>query len=231
MFSADSGVQEWADNFSDAIHRSNTEVQGFLVSNKAMYQEMGITGTAAEDLSKITTSLAYDFGTAFSLDDAEAISRTGLPKGNTEAMAEFGMQIDDAALKQSAMEMGLGKNIDALDEAAMAQVRMNALLQNSTEIQQAATKKQEGYANNIKSLKGIWSDFLSGAASKFAPVFTELTNTIMASWPQIEPALLGMIDMLSNGFAAGVPVIMDLATGALPGLISTFGELMSLPHL
>lgn len=228
MFSADSGVQEWADNFSDAIHRSNTEVQGFLVSNKAMYQEMGITGTAAKDLSKITTSLAYDFGTAFSLDDAEALSVVqDYLKGNTEAMAEFGMQIDDAALKQSAMEMGLGKNIDALDEAAMAQVRMNALLQNSTEIQQAATKKQEGYANNIKSLKGVWSDFLSGAASKFAPVFTELTNTIMASWPQIEPALLGMIDMLSNGFAAGVPVIIDLATGALPGLISTFGELMS----
>ena len=49
----------------------------------------------------------------------------------------------------------------------------------------------------------------------------------MTSWPQIEPALMGMIDMLSNGFAAGAPVIMDLATGALPGLISTLGELMT----
>lgn len=228
MFSADTGVQEWADNFSDAIHRSNTEVQGFLVKNKAMYQEMGITGTAADDLSKITTSLAYDFGAAFSMDDAEALATVqDYLKGNTEAMAEFGLQIDDTALKQSAMKMGLGKNIDALDEAAMAQVRMNALLQNSTEIQQAATKKQEGYANNIKNLKGIWSEFLSGAASKFAPVFTELTNTIMASWPQIEPALMGLVDMLSNGMAEGMPVIMDLATNALPPLIQTMGELFA----
>ena len=227
-FAADSGVQEWSENFSSAIHRSKTEVQGFLVSNKAMYNELGITGDAANELSKITTSLAYDLGSAFKIDDAEALSAMqDYINGNTSALSEYGIQINDTVLKQAAMEMGLGSNIDKLDDAAMAQVRMNALLQNSTEIQQAAAKKQEGYANSIKSLKGVWSDFLSGAAERFAPVFTELTNTIMTSWPQIEPALMGMIDMLSNGFAAGAPVIMDLATGALPGLISTLGELMT----
>ena len=55
-FSPDSGVKEWSENFSSAIHRSNTEVQSFLVSNKAMYNELGITGEAATELSKITTS-------------------------------------------------------------------------------------------------------------------------------------------------------------------------------
>lgn len=41
----------------------------------------------------------------------------------------------------------------------MAQVRMNALLKNSTEIQQMAARKQEGYTNGLKSLNGIWQDF------------------------------------------------------------------------
>lgn len=228
VFSDASGVGEWADNFSEAIHRSNTEVQSFLVSNKSMYQEMGITGQAADELSKITTSLAYDFGTAFSMEDAEALSVVqDYLQGNTAAMAEYGIQIDDTALKQSAMSMGLGSNIEALDEAAMAQVRMNALLENSTEIQQAAAKKQEGYANGIKSLKSIWTDFLTSAGEKFSPVFTNLTNTILQSWPQIEPVLMGMIDALSNGLAAGIPVIMDLATTALPPLIQTLGEVFA----
>lgn len=227
-FAPDSGVREWAENFSSAIHRSKSEVQGFLVSNKAMYNDLGITGEAANQLSEITTSLAYDLGSAFKMDDAEALSvMQDYINGNTSALSEYGIQINDTVLKQTAMEMGLGSNIDSLNDAAMAQVRMNAMLQNSTEIQQAAAKKQEGYTNSIKSLKGVWNDFLSGAAERFAPVFTELTNTIMTSWPQIEPALMGMIDMLSNGFAAGAPVIMDLATGALPGLISTLGELMA----
>ena len=228
MFADDSGVQEWADNFSSAIHRSNTEVQSFLVSNKAMYQEMGITGQAANNLSKITTSLAYDLGSAFSMDDAEALSVVqDYLRGNTAAMAEYGIQIDDAILKQSAMAMGLGSNIEALDEASMAQVRMNALLENSTQIQQMAAKKQEGYANGIKSLKGIWTDFLSSAGEKFAPVFTNLTNTVLTSWPQIQPALMGMVDMLSVGLSAGIPVIADLATSSLPTLISTLGEVMN----
>ena len=226
MFSTDSGVKEWADNFSKAIHRSNTEVQGFLVSNKSMYEQMGVTGQAADDLSRITTSLAYDFGSAFKMEDADALSVIqDYINGNTSALKEYGVKIDDTVLKQTAMSMGLGSNIEGLNDAAMAQVRMNALLQNSTEIQEAAAKKQEGYSNGIKSLKGIWSDFLTTAGERFAPVFTNLTNSILTAWPQIEPALLGLVDMLGNGLGAGMPVIMNLAVSALPALIQTFGEL------
>lgn len=225
-FSADSGVAEWADNFAGAIHRSEKEVQGFLVSNKAMYNDLGITGEAATDLSKITTSLAYDLGTAFKMDDAEALGvMQDYINGNTSALAEYGIQIDDTVLKQSAMEMGLGQNIDGLDDAAMAQVRMNALLKNSTEIQQQAAQKQEGYTNGLKSLNGIWQDFLSNGAERFEPVFSQLVGSLLDSWPQIEPVLLGLVDTLSNGIAAGAPVIMDLAQNAIPPLMDVLGQL------
>ncbi|MFV0240771.1 MAG: hypothetical protein ACK5H4_12135 [Lacrimispora sphenoides] len=228
MFAADSGVKEWSDNFSAAIHRSNTEVQGFLVSNKSMYEQLGITGGAAEDLSKITTSLAYDFGSAFKMEDADALGVIqDYINGNTSALNEYGIKINDTTLKQTAMSMGLGSNIDSLNDAAMAQVRMNALLQNSTEIQEAAAKKQEGYSNGIKSLKGVWTNFLTSAGERFAPVFTNLTNSILTAWPQIEPALLGLVDMLGNGLGAGMPVIMNLATSAFPALIQTVGELFA----
>ncbi len=228
MFDVDSGVGEWAENFADAVHRSGKEVESFLVSNKKMYQELGITGQAADELSKITTSLAYDLGTAFKMDDSEALGVVQeYINGNASALSEYGIQIDDLILKQSAMAMGLGSNIEALDNAAMAQVRMNALLENSASIQQAAAKKQEGYANGIKSLKGIWNDFLSSAGEKFSPVFTSLTNTILTSWPQVEPALMGMVELLGNGLAAGTPVIAELAGAALPSLIQTIGDLFT----
>lgn len=228
MFSEDSGVGEWADNFAGAIHRSETEVQSFLVSNKAMYQELGITGQAADELSKITTSLAYDLGSAFSMEDAEALAvMQDYLRGNTDAVAEYGIRIDDAVLKQSALSMGLGSNIDSLNDAAMAQVRMNALLENSTAIQQAAAKEQKGYANGIKSLKGIWSDFLTSAGEKFAPVFENLTNTILTSWPQIEPALMGIVDLMGSGLSVGIPVIADLAMNSLPALVQSLGAVFA----
>lgn len=218
-------VAEWAGNFATAIHRSESEVKSFLTSNKKMYTELGITGTAAEDLSKITTSMAYDLGAAFKIDDAEALGVIqDYIGGNTKALSEYGIQIDDAILKQTAMDMGLGSNIAALDDAAMAQVRMSALLENGTKIQQEASKKQEGYANNIKSLKGVWSNFMESAAQKFVPVFSQLTGVIIDSWPMVEPVLMGLVTSLGDGLTTVIPIISSLAAGFLPELMSAFSE-------
>ena len=117
-------IGAWVDNFSGAVNRSRTEIKSFLVSNKTLYQEMGITGEAADQLSKMTTSLAYDFGAAFKLDDAEALSAVqDYISGNTAALSQYGVQIDEAVIKQTALDMGYGSNIEKLDEAQMAQVR------------------------------------------------------------------------------------------------------------
>lgn len=218
-------VAEWAGNFADAIHRSESEVKSFLTSNKKMYTDLGITGTAADDLSKITTSLAYDMGAAFNMEDAEALGVIqDYIGGNTKALSEYGVQIDDAILKQTAMDMGLGSNIAALDDASAAQVRMTALLENGSKIQQIASEKQTGYANNIKNLKGVWSNFMEGAAQKFVPVFSQLTDVIIESWPMVEPVLMGLVTSLSDGMSTVIPIISDLASGFLPELMSAFGE-------
>lgn len=216
-------VADWAANFSSAIHRSEDEVKSFLTSNKKMYTELGITGTAADDLSKISTSLAYDLGSAFSLEDAEALSvMQDYIGGNTKALGEYGIRIDDAILKQTALDMGLGSNVGALNEAAQAQVRMTALLENGTKIQEAAAKKQDGYANSVKGIKGVWTDFMGDAAQKFAPVFSDLVSVIIDSWPTIEPVLMGMMTALSDGMADAIPFISDLATNFLPQLMDAF---------
>ena len=154
----------WADNYADAVHRSTAEVQSFMVSNKAMYNELGITAAAAENLSEMTTSLAYDFGNAFSMDDSEALSLIqSAIGGSTDALNEYGIVLDKTALKNSATALGLGTNIDALDDAAMAQVRLNAILEQSGDIQKAAVEQTGGLTNSIKSLKGEMADFMADA--------------------------------------------------------------------
>lgn len=215
----------WADNYAAAIHRSETEVKSFLTSNKKMYSELGITGTAADDLSKITTSLAYDLGSAFNIDDAEALGVVqDYLKGNTKALAEYGIQIDNAVLKQTAMDMGLGSNIAALGDAAMAQVRMSALLEQGTKIQQEASKKQDGYANSIKSMKGIWSNFIHDAAQKFTPVFSNMVGILIDSWPTIEPVLMGFVTTLGDGLTTVIPLVSSLAAELLPSLMDAFSN-------
>ena len=217
---------EWVENYAAAVHRSTAEVQGFMVSNKAMYAELGITGEAATELSKITTSLAYDLGNAFSMDDAEALAvMQDYINGNTSALEEFGVHIDDATLKAKAMEMGLGSELDALDDAALAQVRMNTLLDQSSKIQQAAVKDTGGLVNSTKSLNGVWNEFLGDAGAKFSPMLEGLFGLIINNWPTIEPMLMQLVTVLSDGLAESMPVIMELGQTLLPVLINVLGTL------
>ena len=216
----------WADNYADAVHRSTAEVQSFMVSNKAMYNELGITAAAAENLSEMTTSLAYDFGNAFSMDDSEALSIIqSAIGGSTDALNEYGIVLDKTALKNSAAALGLGTNIDALDDAAMAQVRLNAILEQSGDIQKAAVEQTGGLTNSIKSLKGEMADFMADAGEKFSPALEDMVGVFLDEWPELEPTLLEFVGILADGMSAAVPVISNLAQSILPSLISTLGTL------
>ena len=221
---AGTDVGEWADNYADAVHRSNTEVQGFLVSNQALYTNLGITDDAAAELSKTTTSLAYDFGNAFSMDDTEALTliQEGI-QGNGEALAEYGVKLDEATVKAQAMKMGLGDNIDEMDEATLAQVRLASIIEQSSKVQQAAINQTDGLTNSTKSLNGIWTNFMEDAGGKFTPVIEQFLNTIIEAWPTIEPMLLGLVEMLSEGLSQAMPVIMELGQALLPVLTDVLG--------
>lgn len=221
-----SDAADWVKNFGDTVHRSKAEIEGFMVSNKAMYGELGITGDAAAELSKITTSLAYDFGNAFSMADADALSLVqDAIKGNTAALEEYGIHIDEAALKNSAMELGLGSEIDTLNDAAMAQVRMNAILGQTESVQKAAITSTGGLANSTKSLKGVWSDFVADAGAKFTPTLEGLMGVILDEWPTIEPMLLQFVDILSNGMEQAAPILIELGQTLIPTLTSVLGTL------
>lgn len=190
----------WADNYADAVHRSTAEVQSFMVSNKAMYNELGITAAAAENLSEMTTSLAYDFGNAFSMDDSEALSLIqSAIGGSTDALNEYGMVLDKTALKNSAAALGLGTNIDALDDAAMAQVRLNAILEQSGDIQKAAVEQTGGLTNSIKSLKGEMADFMADAGEKFSPALEDMVGVFLDEWPELERHYLNLLEFWQMG--------------------------------
>ena len=185
---------------------------------------MGITGDAAAELSKATTSLAYDFGNAFAMDDTEALGVVqDYISGNNAALEEYGIHIDEVALKNTALSMGLGDQIDEMDDATLAQVRMNALLGQTEKIQQSAANSTGGLVNSTKDLKGIWSEFMADAGSRFTPVIESLFSTILDSWPTIEPMLMQFVDMLSNGLAQAMPVITELGMTLLPVLTDVLG--------
>lgn len=220
------GAQQWAENFSKSTHRAENEVKGFLTSSQAMYASMGMTSDAAADLSKMTTSLGYDIGAAFNMDDAEAVTALqDAIKGNGEALAEYGVRLDEATLAEKAKQMGVTKELSDLDEVTLAQIRFNSILEQTEGVQRAAVEQNDGLVNSTKGLKAIFTDFMGNAGAKFAPVLEKLFGVVSEKWPVIEPMLMQFVSVLSVGLEQAVPVLMDLGMTLIPVLSDVLGTL------
>ncbi len=234
--SAAGGVEKWMDSYSTAAKRSKEEIKGFLADSQAMMKGLGMTEDAGAEMSKVITSLSYDLASFHNMSDEEAFTkiRSGL-MGEMEGLKSMGIVMNEAAIQQSMLSMGytgnessLRKQFSALDEATKAQIRMNVIISQSSDALGDVTRTAGSYTNGLKGIKGMWNDFLANAGAKFTPVLTKLFNTILDKWPVIEPMLMQFVDVLANGFASGIPILLDLGASLLPLLADGLSVLFTI---
>ena len=53
-------------------------------------------------------------------------------------------------------------------------------------------------------------------AQKFTLVLTTFFNTIIDSWPTIEPMLMRLVDLLADGLSQAIPILGQLGGQLLP---------------
>jgi len=219
-------ADEWAANYGKAANRSAGEVKGFMVESAAMYKTMGLNSEAVAHLSESTTALGYDLAAAFNVkDDAEMMGALNAAIGGSEdAMSKYGVQLDDATLKRTAASMGIKGEIAELDDAVAAQVRYQAILEQTKDKQLGAFNATGDYTNGIKSIKGVYENFMTTVGDKFAPILGSLFDKVLEMWPKAEPAIMGLVDLLADGLADAIPVIAELAEEIIPVLAETLGS-------
>lgn len=228
-------TQTWIDNFSSAAKRSKQEIKGFLADSQAMMKGLGMSEQAGAEMSKQITSLSYDLASFHNIADQDAFDkiRSGL-MGETEGLKSLGIVMNEAAIHQAMLAMGytgntseLRKQFNALDEATKAQIRFQVITTLSGDALTDVTRTAGSYTNGLKGIKGVWQDFLADAGAKFTPVLTSLFNTILTNWPTIEPMLMGVVEVLSQGFSQAIPVLLQLGSDLLPVLCSLLSTVFS----
>lgn len=222
-------ANEWAANYGKAANRSTAEVKGFMVESAAMYKTMGLNSEAVAHLSESTTALGYDLAAAFNVkDDAEMMGALNAAIGGSEdAMSKYGVQLDDATLKRTAASMGIKGEISELDDAVAAQVRYQAILEQTKDKQLGAFNAAGDYTNGIKSIKGVMNDFMTNIGGKFSNVLGGLFDKILESWPKIEKPLMNLMDMLSEGLGEIGPQLIEMAVDIIPVLADTIGDIFA----
>ncbi|UGL61903.1 tape measure protein [Arthrobacter phage EastWest] len=144
-------------------------------------QTFGIAGTAAglsgNELAKFSsdlTSRAGDMASFFGKKPEEAIEAIGAAmRGETEPIRAFGVMLDDATMRQKALEMGLVSTTkDALEPQQKALVAQ-ALIMDKTKMQAGDfNKTMNSTANVAKRLEAAQTNLSAKMGGLLAPMFT-----------------------------------------------------------
>lgn len=171
-----------------------------------LFVSLGQSKTAAAEMSTNMVALAGDmasFNNA-SIEDTLLAIQSGLV-GETEPLRRFGVNLNDAALRQQALDMGLVKTTK---ETLPASVKMQAayalILEQSKTAQGDFARTSDGLANQQRIAAARVEDALTRVGSAITPIAQTLV-------PMLADAFTGVIGVMGQVWSAVQPVIAGLA--------------------
>ena len=170
-----SAMDEWADNFANAIGRNNTEIKTAISNQADLLIGMGMSEEAAGDLAKQYTTLAYDLASFNNVNDEQAVeAMTKALMGETEMMKALGVNISDTVMEQSEFVKASGKAWKAMTMEEKAQMRLLEAQKQSVNALGDAERSAASYTNQMKRLQSNIQKVHEVIGKYLLPVFTPL---------------------------------------------------------
>lgn len=171
-------AEGWANRFdilADKVGRNKYELMDFGASIQSLLTPMGLSADTAGNLSTAFTGLAVDLSSFYNVAESDALNalRSALI-GETEPMRQFGVVINEAAIKQEALKSGLIQQGQELTAAAKAQATFNLIMQQTAQAQGDAERTSGGFANQMRSLQASLSEAATAMGMELLPIVTPL---------------------------------------------------------
>ena len=199
-----------------AVNRfSETSATSFGISQQAalaaagaygnMFSTIGLTQSASAEMSVTMVQLAADMA-SFNDEDPSAMLdrlRSGL-SGEAEPLRQFGVLLNEAAVKEEAYASGIAKRGAELTEAEKVQARFN-LIMRQTEIQQGDVARTSGsLANQQRELAAQVDNLQAKIGTELLPYVEDITQA-MNEWIETEG------DDFAERLAAGIGGAVETA--------------------
>lgn len=170
-------VETWSQTMGTAMGRSSYDLQKYAAGLGAVLGPVTESQDEAQAMAQSLSELAVDLGSFFNTTDDQAMHalRSGLT-GEMESLKKYGIVINDAALKEVALQKGIKKKITAMTQAEKTQLRYDAIMAASTAAQGDAARTSEGMANATKALQAQLKTLGIDAAKKVVPVIEKLVR-------------------------------------------------------
>lgn len=144
-------------------------------------------GIASADASKLTLDLvtrAADIGSAWNATTEEVTQGINSALiGSFEPLRRFGVIIDQAAVKQQALTMGLVAEGEELDSATEKLAIQALVMEQTANVAGDFANTSDGVANSSKILKAQWGDMQAQLGAGLLPVLKTVLGVLRALGP------------------------------------------------
>lgn len=177
------GLEELNEHYA----MSRRQAMEYSATLMNMTTSMGVASGKAAEMSINLTKLAADYASFHNvgLDESLTAFRAAL-SGEFEPMKRFGQVLNEATLKQEAMNMGLYDGKGALDAQTKALTTYNLLMKNSKNEMGDMIRTGDGWANTSKKIAARLEDIAAAIGSAVLPSVQKLGNAFLWLTNQID---------------------------------------------
>jgi hypothetical protein len=181
-------------------------------------------GLAGDDLvgfSTELTTLSADLASFYNTSPEEAITAIGAAlRGESEPIRKYGILLNDAALKQEAMTMGIYNGSGALTAQQKVLAAQAVIMKQSTDAQGDFARTSDGLANQQRILAAQFENVKSTIGTALLPVVLELVGAFNRN---VLPAIVKVSEAIGEGGLTGYisnikDLIKNFFTPVLEGL-------------
>jgi Transglycosylase SLT domain len=183
VFGASSaGILDWGRNSAEAFGMSQRQAAEAVGTFGNLFVSMKLGQGTAADMSKRLVTLASDLASFNDASPDEALQalRSGLV-GETEPLRRFGVNLNDADLRQRAMALGLTHSTkNVLPPAIRAQAAYSLILEQTKTAQGDFKRTADEAANAERTMAARTEDLKASIGKGLLPAYKELLGVANA---------------------------------------------------
>ena len=229
-------VMNWSESAAAGMGMTQQQALAAAGTYGNLMVSMGMTADQSAGMSTSMVKLASDLASFNNMNPTEVLDklRAGLT-GESEPLKVLGININEAVLKQKALEMGLYEGTGALTASAKAQAAYALMMAQTATAQGDFERTSEGLANQQRILKATFMDTATQLGTQLLPIALKVVTAIkdiVDKFSALSPEQQKAILVIAGIAAVLGPVLMIVGTivttiGALMPVISAIGGVIA----
>lgn len=199
--SMSSGINSFAQTAITQFGLSETAAKKYAGTFGAMSKAMGLSESAAYEMSTTVTGLTGDVASFFNLSADEAYTKLKSRTGETETLKDLGVVMTQTALDNYALNNGFGKTTKNMTEQEKLMLRYRYVMSSLSDAQGDFARTQDSWANQTRVLSLRFESLKATLGQGFINVFTPILKGLNM--------LLGKLQTVANAFKSFTNGLMN----------------------